>query len=64
MLEFKISRFDPQISPKVDLPVGRNLQDHPNLATFPFTINESLSYIPERDFGLGTLIEYFFRGEG
>ncbi|ODN00431.1 Protein PTCD3, mitochondrial [Orchesella cincta] len=52
------------IKPRVDLPVGKNMKDHLATVIFPFLINATESMIPERDYGLKTLTDYFFNGYG
>lgn len=48
----------------MDLPVGKNMKDHLAVVIFPFLINDTVSLIPERDFGLHTLADYFLKGYG
>jgi len=52
-----------QIKTKVDLPVGKNLKDH--LMFFQiFIVDKPISLIPERDLGIDTLVDYFFKKTG
>ncbi|OXA41986.1 Glucose dehydrogenase [FAD, quinone], partial [Folsomia candida] len=52
------------IKPKVDLPVGQNLKDHITTSLFPFLINDTISTVPTRDFGLRTILDYVVNGYG
>ena len=53
-----------QIKPRVDLPVGRNLQDHFAVILLNILIDKQLSFVPERDFGVSVLTDYLFHGKG
>jgi choline dehydrogenase-like flavoprotein len=58
--------IDAGISPKVNLPVGRNLQDHTGV-TVPYLINTSapeFMFFPERDITLESISEFELRGDG
>ncbi|CAL8089944.1 unnamed protein product [Orchesella dallaii] len=52
------------IKPLVDLPVGKNLQDHVLSVLLPFVIEKPLSIVAERDFTAEYFIEYFMKGDG
>lgn len=53
-----------QIKPRVNLPVGQNLQDHIFAVVGPFLLNQTVSYILDRDTNLKTLVDYFGSGTG
>ena len=44
--------------------MGKNLQDHFTVFLGPFVINQSLSFILERDFNLSTSENYFINRQG
>lgn len=52
------------IKPILDLPVGQHLKDHFGVPIGPFIINQTMSYIPERNFTLGSILNYIFYGKG
>jgi len=52
------------IKPRLDLPVGKNLQDHIFTVIGPFLLNQTVSYILDRDTNLKTLVDYFRNGSG
>ncbi|ODM98989.1 hypothetical protein Ocin01_07691, partial [Orchesella cincta] len=53
------------IKPRLDLPVGNNLQDHVITYVGPFLLNKKhSSYIQERDLGLGAVLDYIKDGSG
>ncbi|ODM99903.1 Glucose dehydrogenase [FAD, quinone] [Orchesella cincta] len=52
------------IKPRLDLPVGKNLQDHIFAVIGPFLLNQTVSYILDRDTTLGTVVDYFRNGTG
>lgn len=55
-----------KIKPRVNLPVGKFLKDHIAINVFPFLLNsnETISLIPERDFGLQTIWDYYVHAKG
>jgi len=52
------------IKPKINLPVGQNLQDHIFAVVGPLLLNQPASYILDRDTNLRTLVDYFSNGSG
>lgn len=52
------------IRPLINLPVGQNLQDHIFAVIGPFILNETVSYILDRDTNLKTVVDYFQNGTG
>ncbi|CAG7837943.1 unnamed protein product [Allacma fusca] len=54
------------IKPRVDLPVGKNLNDHVAVLMLNILVDSGslVSYMPERDFGIQTFTDYFFQGKG
>jgi hypothetical protein len=53
-----------KITPKLDLPVGKNLMDHPVVLFLPILIDKPLSVLPHKELGLQTFLEYFQNGSG
>lgn len=47
-----------------DLAVGDNLQDHVMSYAGPFIFNESVSFMVDRDLGVGAALEYFLLKTG
>ena len=53
------------MKPRVDLPVGQNLEDHVTTALMPFSINRTDIVVnPDRDFGLSLLYDIYVKGMG
>ncbi|ODM98335.1 Glucose dehydrogenase [FAD, quinone] [Orchesella cincta] len=53
------------IKPLVELPVGKNLQDHVMSHIGPIILNDtSTSFMPFRDLSLKSLVDYYSRGSG
>lgn len=49
----------------MDLPVGKNLEDHVTTALLPFSINRTdLVVNPDRDFGISLLYDIYTNGRG
>ncbi|CAL8089869.1 unnamed protein product [Orchesella dallaii] len=55
---------DVGIKPRIDLPVGKNLKDHFVAMLTPFFVNDTVTLMPDRDFGFQTLIDYHVYGKG
>ena len=53
-----------QVTPEIDLPVGKNLADHVALFLPNFVYDKQLTFNPERDFTIDTLKEYILNGTG
>ncbi|CAL8146748.1 unnamed protein product [Orchesella dallaii] len=52
------------IKPLVNLPVGRNLQDHVSTIIGPFILNKPVSFMPTRDVILKSIGEFVLNGSG
>ncbi|CAL8138974.1 unnamed protein product [Orchesella dallaii] len=52
------------IKPILDLPVGRNLQDHLSTLVGPFILNKTASFIPTRDVSFKSVTDFLFSGSG
>ncbi|CAL8146316.1 unnamed protein product [Orchesella dallaii] len=52
------------INPLVNLPVGRNLQDHVSTIIGPFMLNKPVSFMPPRDVTLISIGEFVLNGSG
>jgi hypothetical protein len=53
-----------QIKCKIDLPVGQNLQDHVVSVVGPFIVNETVSFVADRDISRESMNEYRENGTG
>ena len=49
---------------RVNLPVGKNLQDHALTVMPPIVVNQPLSYVFERDLNIYSGFQYLLNGEG
>ena len=52
------------IKVKANLPVGKNLVDHVAIMYPNFVMDKPVSFNPERDFNINTVVEYIVNGTG